>query len=80
MITYFVLSHSYFEGYLKKEKNFQTFKEKLQKKVTKKGHVIIPIQPDFPGLQFMKKELFTKMAIVAKVVVSDFSFLFGCVL
>ena len=28
----------------------------------------------------MKKELFTKMAIVAKVVVSDFSFLLGCVL
>ena len=27
-----------------------------------------------------KKELFTKMAIVAKVVVSDCWFLFGCVL
>ena len=35
--------------------NFQTFKEKLQKKkVTKMRHVIIPIQPVLPELQFMK--------------------------
>ena len=33
---------------------FQTFKEKLQKKVTKIRHVITPIQPDLPGLKFMK--------------------------
>ena len=39
---------------LKKEKNFQTFKEKLQNKVTTMRHVSIPIQPDLPALQFMK--------------------------
>ena len=38
----------------KRRKNFQTFKEKLQKKVTKMRHVLIPIQPDLSALQFMK--------------------------
>ena len=60
MITYFVLSH--FFKFILKKKNCQTFKEKLQKKVIQMKHVIVPIQPDFPGLQFMKG---TKMAIVA---------------
>ena len=51
MITYFVLSHFKVIFKKEKEKNFQTFKEKLQKIVTKMRHVIIPIQPDLPGPQ-----------------------------
>ena len=71
---------TYFEGYLQKKKNLRTFKEKLQKKVTKMRLVIIPIQPDLPGLEFIKRNFSRKwLGIVAKVVVSDCSFLFGCV-
>ena len=63
MITYLLFFITFLRLFSKK-KNFQIFKEKLEKKVTKMRHVIIPIQPDLPGLRFMK-ELFT-MAIVAK--------------
>ena len=72
MIIYFVLS--IFLKVILKKKNFQTLKEKLQRKVTKMRYVIMPIQPNLPGLQFMKGTFHTKMAIVAKAVLSDCSF------
>ena len=53
VITFFVLrvcvlSYDIFKLIFQRKKIFQTFKEKLQKKITKMKHVIIHIQPDLP--------------------------------
>ena len=69
---------TYSEGYLQKKKNLRTFKEKLQKKVTKNETCDHTYSTRLAWATIHKKELFTKMVIVAKVVVSDCSFLFGC--
>ena len=80
MITYFVLSH-FLKVILKKEKlsDFQREATKESNKNETFESLIILIQSDLPGQQFMKGT-FHENAIVAKVVVSDCSFLFGCVL
>ena len=73
MITYFVLSQ--FLMVIFKEKS--TFKEKLQKKVTKMRHVIIPTHSTrLARATIHERNFFTKMAIIAKNVISECSFLF----
>ena len=78
MITYFVLSH-FVEDYLQKRKN-SGFQRKATKESNKNETCDHTNSTRLAMATIHKKELFTKMTIVAKVVVSDCSFLFRCVL
>ena len=79
MITYFVLSQI-FEGWLQKEKKLTDFQREATKESNKNETCDHTNSARLAWATIHKKELFTKMVIVANVVVSGCSFLFGRVL